>query len=224
VVRFPDHDLSLAVFCNLSTTVPGELTRQVADLLLPASSLAPWPAPAAASQAPDTLAGIYWNPVTDDVRRVRVVDGALRFATNAPPLVSFGNGRFRAGERGAEILFPLAQPGMPQELHLPSPTMPPAVFRRLAPLSGPVDLAPFAGRYHSSDLGATYEVVADGKNLIVKRPRVSDLVLEPIAPNQFVATSNSPTVTFSRSGNTTTGMTISMGRVRRLPFTRAGTS
>ena len=45
VIRFPDHDLAIAAFCNLSTIAPGELTRQVADVLLPASALAPLPAP-----------------------------------------------------------------------------------------------------------------------------------------------------------------------------------
>ncbi len=45
VIRFPDHDLAIAAFCNLSTIAPGELTRQVADVLLPPSALAPLPAP-----------------------------------------------------------------------------------------------------------------------------------------------------------------------------------
>ena len=57
VVRFPDHDLAIAAFCNLSTTNPADLTRQVADVLLPASALAPLPAPVDAAAASGGAAG-----------------------------------------------------------------------------------------------------------------------------------------------------------------------
>jgi CubicO group peptidase (beta-lactamase class C family) len=221
VVKFPDHGLAIAAFCNLSTTNPGDLTRQVADILLPAPALAPLPAAVpVTAEALQALAGVYWNPITDDVRRVTVVDGALRTSPGGPALEPLGDGRFRAGPRGAEAVFPGASHASDQELHLLSPPLAPAVFKRLPSMAAALDLKPFAGRYHSSELDATYDVSVAGQALSIARPRTSPLTVEPIAPNQFAAAPNSPTVTFQRTGNTVTGMTISMGRVRRLPFTR----
>ncbi len=223
VVRFPDHDLAIAAFCNLSTTNPGDLTRQVADVLLPASALAPLPAPTTppAVEALQALAGVYWNPVTDDVRRVTVVDGALR-GGGGPPLLAFGDGRFRAGPRGGEVRFPPAAQAVDQELHLLAPPLAPAVFKRLPPVAAPVDLAQFSGRYHSSELGVTYDVAVVDQTLVIERPRIANIVVSPIGADRFAGASGSPTVTFQRTAAGVIGMTISMGRVRRLPFTRAG--
>jgi CubicO group peptidase (beta-lactamase class C family) len=223
VVRFPDHDLAIATFCNLSTTNPNDLARQVADVLLPAAALEPLPTPTIASaDAIKDLGGVYWNPVTDDVGRVTVVDGTLRMSPTAPPLLPMGDGRFRTGPRGGELMFPTAAPGAPQELHLLSATLATVVIRRLPPMDTPPDLAPFAGRYHSADLDTTYEVTVDGQTLVVKRPRVNSLVVTPIAADKFAGASGSPTVSFQRTGGQVTAMTISMGRVRRLPFSRVG--
>ena len=108
VVRFPDHGLAIAAFCNLSTTNPGALTRQVADILLPASALAPLPAAVPASADMQALAGVYRNPITDDVRRITVVDGTLRTFPGGPGLEPLGGNRFRVGPRGAEVMFPAA--------------------------------------------------------------------------------------------------------------------
>jgi hypothetical protein len=222
VVRFPDHDLAIAVFCNLSTTNPGELSRQVAEILLPPSALSPLPTEAsvtAESLAP--LAGVYWNPVTDDLFRAVVADGALRTSPTGPALPAVGDGRFRFSLRSSgELVFPPAARASDQELHILSPPLPPAVFKRLPPVPASVDLAPFAGSYHSRDLGATYEVVVQGSSLAIKRPRLTDLVVEPVGAAQFAGAFGGPTVTFQRSGPDVSGMTISMGRVRRLPFER----
>jgi CubicO group peptidase (beta-lactamase class C family) len=224
VVRFPDHGLAIAAFCNLSTTNPNDLTRQVADELLPASALAPLTTPVAVpGDALKGLAGVYWNPVTDDVRRVVISDSGLLAVATGPALLAMGGGRFRAGLRGGELLFPPAT-GADQELHVLSPPLPPAVFTRLAPVEGIVDLRPFAGRYESIDLGAVYNVTVKDQTLVVARPRIADLVVMPIGGDRFTGAADGLTVTFRRTPAGVTGMTISMGRVRRLPFTRLGGS
>ena len=157
--------------------------------------------------------------------RITVVDGTLRTFTGGPALEPLGGGRFRVGPRGAELLFPAASSANAQELHVLAPPLAPAVFKRLPPLNAAGDLTPFAGRYHSPELGATYEVTIAGPALWIVRPRTSALTVEPIGPNLFAAPANSPTVTFQRAaGGAVTGMAISMGRVRRLPFTRVGGS
>ena len=198
VIRFPDHDLAIAAFCNLSTIAPGELTRQVADVLLPASALAPLPAPTTPSADALQLAGVYWNPVTDDVRRITVVDGTLRAGPTGPALLTLGDGRFTTGPRGGEVRFPPAPPSNDQELHLLAPPLAPAVFKRLPPVGAQVDLTPFAGRYHSSELEVTYDVAVVDQTLVIARPRIANLVVSPIGADRFAGASGSPTVTFQR--------------------------
>jgi CubicO group peptidase (beta-lactamase class C family) len=225
VVHFPEHGLAIAAFCNLSSINPGDLTRQVADILLPASSLAPLPTVVTMpSDALHSLAGVYWNSTTDDVRRLAVVDGTLRATPTAPPLMSVGDGRFRSSLRGGEIVFPRTTRPEDQELHVLSPPLAPSVFNRLPALASAPDLTAFAGRYQSRDLGATYEVTVQGSALAIKRPRIADLVVEPIAADRFAGASGFPSVAFQRTGGDVTGMTISMGRVRRLPFQRLAAS
>ncbi len=118
--------------------------------------------------------------------------------------------------------FPPPAQGDDQELHLLAPPLAPAMFKRLPPVAAPVELTPFAGRYHSTDLGVTYDVAVVDQTLVIARPRIANLVVSPIGADRFAGASGSPTVTFQRTGAGVSGMTISMGRVRRLPFTRAG--
>ena len=105
-----------------------------------------------------------------------------------------------------------------------APPLAPAVFERLPPLSAAAETStPFAGRYHSADLDATYDVTVDGQTLVVSpAARRPSLVVTPIGRRHVRRGVGSPTVTFQSTGAGSPAMTISMGRVRRLPFTRVG--
>jgi len=224
VVRFPEHDLAIAVFCNLSTMQPGLLTRKVAEIVLGPGVFDPLPpAVAMSEQELKALEGAYWNELTDEVRRFSIKDGKLMAAGSSDALVPIGGGRFRAGETSAQIAFPAVASGGVQELHVLSPRLPVAKFKRVvAPTQTREELAAFVGAFFSSELEATFRVVVtdDGK-LERRSARGEPMTLQPLMRDTF--TSFNGTFTFTRgTGGTVTGLTISNGRVRRLALTRTG--
>ena len=224
VVRFPEHDLAIAVFCNLSTMKPGLLTRKVAEIVLGPGVFEPLPpAVAMSEQELKALEGAYWNELTDDRRRFSIKDGKLMAAGSSDALVPIGGGRFRAGETSAQIAFPAVASGGVQELHVLSPRLPVAKFKRVvAPTQTREELAAFVGAFFSSELEATFRVVVtdDGK-LELRSARGEPVTLRPLMRDTF--TSFNGTFTFTRgTGGTVTGLTISNGRVRRLALTRTG--
>lgn len=231
VIAFPDQRLAVVALCNGATIAPGALTRKVADAYLGDRLTAVTPPPTV--KMPETelaaLAGVYWSPTSDAVMRLEVKDGALR-RTGAPTsLVPIGNGAFRLGESTAEWRFPApaagAAAGTPRELHIMGDPMPPTVFTRVTAAVPAVSaLAPFAGAYWSEDVDMTYTVrVADGK-LAVRWPRQSDVTLEAVGGDRFVA-GGLGTVTFTRTASgQVDGLTISNGRVRRLRADRLASS
>src|SRR4029453_12852988 len=86
VIRYPAHDLNVAVLCNLDNlnTRAGTLARQVAAVYLPARSQPERPdvAPVAAGPALTVAelarnAGLYRDLATDTYGRVYMRDGKL---------------------------------------------------------------------------------------------------------------------------------------------------
>jgi CubicO group peptidase (beta-lactamase class C family) len=120
LMRFPDQHVSVACLCNLASTVPGALARQVADLVLattfkePATApgqpgagpgrggapTSPTPQSATASPLAD-FAGRYYSDETDGIFTITVKDGGLfvQRETDATPalLVRGAADEFRFG-------------------------------------------------------------------------------------------------------------------------------
>ena len=225
VVRFPEHDLAITVFCNLSTMKPWMLTRKVAEIVLGPGVFAPLPpAVAMSEQELKVLEGAYWNELTDDVRRFAIKDGKLVAEGSSDALVPIGGGRFRVGESSAQIEFPAVASGGVQELHVLSPPLPAAKFKRVVvPTLTQEELAVFVGAFFSSELEATFRVVVTDDGKLEWRPaRGEPVTLRPLMRDTFTLF-NAVTFTFTRgTGGTVTGLTISNGRVRRLALTRTG--
>ena len=214
VVRFPEHDLAISVFCNLSTMQPVVLSRQVADIVLGPGVMTSLPAPIAVEAAKlKELAGTYWNSATDEVQRVRWANGVLTASGSADPLVPIGPGLFRVGASGTRFTFAPAAPDAPQELGVTSVSTPEllaAQFRRVADWTpARAELEKFTGVFSSEEvLGARITV-----SLIV------DDALELRAGRD--AFTGAGTVSFQRSSSgEIIGLTLSSGRVRRLPLTK----
>ena len=224
VVRFPEHDLAIAVFCNLSTMRPAVLARKVAEVVLGPGILAPLP-PEVAANAEElkAIAGSYWNELTDDVRQFSIEDGKLVEHGSSDPLIPIGGGRFRVGESSSQIVFPAAvTTGGVQELHVLSPTLGAGKFRRvMVPTQTREELAAFGGSFFSDELETTFRLVIndDGK-LEWRSVRGNPLTLQPLMRDRFTLP-NLATITFTRgSSGDVTGLTISTGRVRRLALTK----
>ena len=225
VVRFPEHDLAIAVLCNLSAMEPAVLARQVGEVVLGPGVFTPLPpAVAMSEQELKAIEGSYWNELTDDVLQISVKDNKLMAAGSSDALVPIGGGRFRVGESSAQIAFPGAASDGVQELHVLSPTLGAAKFKRVvAPTLNREELVAYVGAFFSSELEATIRVVItdDGK-LEARVGRGDPVPLQPLMCDAFNI-SDLGTITFTRGNNrVVTGMTISTGRVRRLALTKTG--
>ncbi|MEZ4425771.1 MAG: serine hydrolase domain-containing protein [Gemmatimonadota bacterium] len=85
-VRFPEQDLSIAVFCNFSTCDPGGRAQRIAEAWLE-DQMEPAPEQPAPRERPEPLrltaeqlaayTGAYWSPEVDATYRVEARDGGL---------------------------------------------------------------------------------------------------------------------------------------------------
>ncbi|HKE00704.1 MAG TPA: serine hydrolase domain-containing protein [Planctomycetota bacterium] len=209
VMWFPDEHLSVVCIANLSSIDVEDLARSVADVALgvaePESRAAEPSRDAlmkgaaearayaqehavevpAAELAP--LAGTYLDLGSGETKTVRL-EGS-RLLLRAPggrdvPLAPIGPSRFLvlgattklevsfAGEKGTRTLAFGEMGGHRKD------------FALLAPRES-ASLAELAGTYASDEVGVTWNVVADGGALAIRRPRFDDLKLSPVCADTF---------------------------------------
>jgi CubicO group peptidase (beta-lactamase class C family) len=211
LARYPNEDLSIAVLCNASDANTVPLGRAVAALFLPPPPPEPVVEPL---RNPAALAGLYVNQKTGRPL-VLVQDGAgLRVSGGGPlyPLTGdsarFGGDIIAFQDRDSFVLRTL-EGG--RYLHRRT--------ERWAP--GYADLVPFAGRYHSAELGVTYRVTLEDNQLWL---RLEDRSLKPIPMgpmNRDTFNLNGNLARFRRdAGGRIVSMSLGSGRVRDLALKR----
>ena len=210
--RYPDHGVSVAVICNVTSGNATNNAKAIAGLLLPPGRAADSPAsePLNAEEGP-RYAGLYRSlkpagVVTISVQKDRLVSstfGALtrvarhRFDAGGAYVLEF-DGRFLrvTDEFGTADDYERVEPWKP----------------------GAQDLKPIAGRYVSDELDVTVNVTMDGDRLVVRRPDVT-LVLIPVFPDGFQSGAGWVIVRRDASGRVT-GLSVNQDRVWDLRFTR----
>lgn len=233
MARFPEERFSVITLCNLGTDNPTDLATQVADLYLadrlkPADPPPAPPAPAVATQAASRAVdlspypGLFFNPVTSQVRRIYIKEGKLfyeREPGNETELAPLGQDRFAMTDSpiAIEVHFSTTPDGL-REMRIPmAPGNP--VFQAVEPALAD-DRAGLAGTYFSEELDVTYTLTMKDGNLELKQARLPAAVLQPAFADAFRA----PGVGLLRltrdSGKTVTGFKINAGRIRNLEFTR----
>jgi CubicO group peptidase (beta-lactamase class C family) len=224
-VRFPEQKLGVATLCNIGTANPGQLSRRVADLFLPANL----PAATTDTPADDTpevpvpeatlkrLAGIYWNAaeatalrVVFDAGTLHAVDGRQRTA-----LKSIGGGAFvmTAGPR-TRVSFQ-EQPG--GAVHLkPGDSAP--VFVRMDPFTPSAEqIAEYAGTYRSDEMDAVFRMTVTDGALRLERSKLRPAPLEPMITDTF--RTQAGLVQFTRDGGgRVTGFVLQGNRVKHVKF------
>ena len=180
LVRYPDRDhLSITVLCNASGTNPTALAHAFADRLI--TDFPPAPTLDTTAVDPAALvpfAGVYrntrWHEALTvdraDLARVRRLPDGLYWSPRG--ILAFEatpDGRARRlgvlQANGDTLLFDYVGP------------------TRWTPTAR--DLAAFVGRYHSDELGATWEVKALGDTLALSPRAGVVLPLEPTYPDGF---------------------------------------
>jgi CubicO group peptidase (beta-lactamase class C family) len=238
VIRYPAHNLNVAVLCNLDNLNArvGTLARQVAALYLPARSepvsrdVAPVTAgPALTSAELASNAGLYRDQATDTYGRVYLRDGKLWASMDAGDgpadsveLRPLDKNRFSIP--GAPVVAEFVAPGegRPRQIRVtgagPKPFVSEQVVEGFAPTAA--QLREYAGRYANADLNVTYSVVARDSGLVLQIPGRAEIALQPVLRDAFYG-SLVDLIKFSRrAGPRATALTINRTSVRNLRFER----
>jgi CubicO group peptidase (beta-lactamase class C family) len=238
VIRFPAHDLNVAVLCNLDNLNArvGTLARQVAAHYLPARSEAAsrdaapvTAAPALTSAELASKAGLYRDSATDTYGRVFVRDGKLWASQDAGDgpgdsvaLRPIDTNRFSVPGSSVVAEFVAPAEGRPRQIRVtgagPKPFVSEQVVEGFTPT--PAQLRAYAGQYANADLSVTYSVVVRDSGLVLQIPDRAEITLQPVLPDAFYG-SLVDLIKFSRgAGPRATGFTINRTTVRNLRFER----
>ena len=234
VVRYPEHDLGIAVLCNIDGVDVTGLARSVADIHLgPSTAAASAPASAVTPSPPVTVPatalaaneGLYRSPGDESLLRIFVRDGVLHGSPGAGadggwPVTPLGGDRFAIATTPIVLEFaPAADGGRTLRIVGERPT--PAVLERVASYT-PVaaDLAALVGDYRSDELSTTYTLRVSEGTLTADVPGRASIVLQPIRPDLFAGSLlGAITIARDRTGRPT-GFTVHAHAARGIRFER----
>ena len=227
-LRFPDQRFAVAAFCNLTTSGPDSLARQVAAVYL-GSRMQPDTAAAWAEalrkearvEVPVTmlrgLAGVWRNDSLGEVRRTRMKgDTLVTDETTPTPYVPLGGERFRSG-RTTEVRFEMTPAPGRMLVRTPAGTV--TFTRADTATRDSTRLAEYAGNYRNDEVDVTHTWRLEKGQLVAYAGYRRLGVLEPSYRDGFTRGGNVIDVTRDRSGRIT-GFTLESGRVRHLRFRR----
>jgi CubicO group peptidase (beta-lactamase class C family) len=227
--RFPDQHFAVATFCNLTTSGPDSLARQVAGIYLGdrmqpdvakawTVALAGAPQASAPDAALRSLVGVWRNVERGEVRRTRLVgDTLFGMGGERTRLVPLGEGRFRAGA-GTELRFEGAAGAPSRMLVLTAGDT--VTFTRADTVAlTPTQLAQYAGDYRNDEVEATQSWRVEKGELVVYANNRRLGVLEPSYRDGFTRGGSVIDVQRDAKGQIT-GYLVESGRVRHLRFVR----
>jgi CubicO group peptidase (beta-lactamase class C family) len=233
-LRFPDQHLSVACFCNLTSSGPDTLAAKVAAIYLESAwHLAPdtigaWDG--ALTSAPEVPMppeqlraneGAWHNADLGAVRRTRMVGDSLMIGTNAQRtrLVPLGGNRFRVGSTNTEVTFTGDSAGAPTRLESRGRGGP--TFFRRETLASPdaAHLVEYAGNYRNDEIESTYAISPDSGRLEVRLGGRRLTLLDPVYRDAFASGLFLGEFTRDARGRIN-GLVVQSGRVRNLRFTR----
>jgi CubicO group peptidase (beta-lactamase class C family) len=236
LVRFPDQRFSVACLCNTRASNPDALARRVADIYLAdrfkqaaGTPNNPHTVEPKVVSIPENelsgVAGLYWNPVTDNVRRVYVKDGKLMFARlpgSESVLAPLGSNRFQMlGVRNnIEIVFKSPRPNAPLQMFLTVDGGKPSLHEPVKSTSNkPQPLIELAGEYHSAELNTTYTIAPQGDKLLLRTGNWGDFSLSARFHDSFANLEELGSIMFERTRrNKVSGFVIRSGKVKNLRF------
>jgi len=218
LARYPAHALSIAVLCNAAGAPAAQLTRQLADALLPGLIV-----PAAPDTVPvdpalrARLTGVYRSLRTHEPLIVGTVQGLTGAALRA----TRDGGVMVGPNRG---LFEMGPDGTPRSLRVIGTDADTVAYMfasaaRWAPISD--QLISFVGRYRSDEIAATWTLVLEKGQLVASVRKGVRSILTPIYRDAFTLDAGLGTIWFVRDARgTVIEMHIGSARVWDLTFSR----
>jgi len=224
--RFPTEQLSVGILCNIGNGTAGGLAQQVAEIYL-ASVLEPEPEGLLARQTASIIhlpaadlqkfVGYYWDVENRVDRRIAMKDGALVIGRNEAKIAPIDENTFVVQD--VPVYVELVFENNAQRLTLTQGGGEPSVMVRYEPASPTEgELDAYAGTYESDEGLADLRVTREGDALLMHVLHKEQESLRPLMADHFV--SRWQTISFNRSGNRVTGLTIDMGRILGVRFTK----
>jgi hypothetical protein len=217
--RWPDRNLSVAIFCNAGNANPARDARQIAQRLLsaPAEDVAPAPVVAITAAELSPLVGAWRDSAWDRTVTTSLQGDKLVISAGGPstPLMHLGKLRFWSPVAGDFQFGTGTDAG-----RLVQQQDGRHVYLRQQPVdSASVRLADYVGRYYSEELDVSYDVQMEEGRLTARRTWEAPVRLTPAYPDGFSAPGR--TVRFVRNGTgRVTGFRVFAGRALDVRFTR----
>ena len=210
--RYPEHQVSVAVMCNVRTAPATNIAKAIADMLLPPGRVTePASEPLAADEGA-RYAGLYRSQqpvgtVTISVQKDRLVSSSFG------PLTRVSRARFDAG--GAYVLdFDGRALRVTDEFGTADD------YERVEPWKpGLAELKPLVGRYTSDEIQTTVSLALDGDRLVVTGRAGAPVALNPVFPDGFSSAGGWIVIRRDTSGRVV-GFSVNQDRVWDLRFAR----
>jgi len=217
LARYPASGLSVAVMCNRGDANTTALARAVARAALGVAAPAPPAGVRLGEAALRRWEGLYRDSVTGEVMRIAYRDSALWAGFGrGQRMVPLDSARFLVGGRVADFRAPGGQVRV-----RPDSVGAFTVVRVAAAAPAPAQLAAYAGRYASAELGVSYAVTLRADTLWLASPRGDPHALVPLDADGFNAPDAGVQLTFTRDRRgTVDGFEVFAGRVLHLRFDR----
>ncbi|HEX6808447.1 MAG TPA: serine hydrolase [Gemmatimonadaceae bacterium] len=233
--RYPEQHTSVIVLCNSDGISPEGLDDRIADIVLAKAFRAAKPnAPTSrrlwtsdsGERPAATLAGGYYASSTGEVFRIVTHDSGLvlEIAGQSFPLKPQGPLLYSVRALPIWITFVADSGTAPGALWLHTGPSDSLEAQRFVPATpSAAELARYAGRYHSPELGVTWPITFE-HGVLTLGTTPSELMdisgrLEPAMEGTFTA--GSGTLQFVRDATgRVTGMTLSASRMRGIEFDR----
>jgi CubicO group peptidase (beta-lactamase class C family) len=249
-LRFPDQHFSVVCLCNVTNIDPNEITRQIAEIYLAdefkknevKQHVASETMPAEVSERDlAAVAGLYFNPITEIVRRIYLKEGKLMYfrgPDNESQLKPMGNNRFLMVDVPVRVevnFVPPQQAALAKMyvVEVPDPnqtsshslnnTGKPNIYQAVNPASySSQELTEYTGKYYSEELDVTYILRREDNKLVLRRKKSEEApTLTPTFVDSFnlIIANQSASIRFKRDQkNHLTGFTLTVRSARGLLF------
>jgi CubicO group peptidase (beta-lactamase class C family) len=224
LLRFPEQRFTVICLCNVSSAIPANLSRMVADLYL-ADYLKPGASalnPADNGNLPDPaiFAGKYLDPRTHMIYSFTAVNSNLMAWGGVLRRISAD--QFYDLESNV-ITFEKVNGAMTARLVIEGETYFSGMRVEESHLTAR-ELAPYAGRFHSEELDAAYDFSVE-QGALMLRIANNPKTLNAIAPDQFEVNDLGAIVIFVRDDRKRVrGLTLFSQSARGIEFERANST
>jgi len=238
-LRFPEQQLSIAIFANRADANPSRMANQVADIMLKENFNVETTSEANPNQEDNeaevfinlstselkSFEGHYWNEAGSYSRKIYVKNDTLRYfrsENNESDLVPVGKHDFKMINVGADVTvsFKKNEEGN-KSMYFEANGGTPSVSSAFEPKTYTnEELQKFEGVYYSKELNVDYSIQLENESLILFINNTEKSVLNPIMTNLFSNDDYGIFEFITDADGQSSGFQLAAGRVKNLRFVK----